>query len=121
MLGYTYAQFRSALPDCPLRPLDYRDHGFWFPMASPTFGITWLSYFCQLDVCNVYLILALFFPFCDYQCFRHFTKYFGVNLLRTRTFSYINHNKIPPLNKFNIYTPLMSDLGFIFNIPHLSQ
>lgn len=46
------------------------------------------------------------------------TKYFTVNPLKTRSFSYIDCNTFPPLNKFNIYIILVSNLRFIFNVLH---
>ena len=54
--------------------------------------------------------------------FRHFTtKYFNVNLLRIRPFSYIEHNIIPLLSKFNTYAILISESRLIFNISLFSQ
>lgn len=50
--------------------------------------------------------------------FRHFTTKYSSVTLRTRTFCYVNHNPIPPLNKYSISITLMSNLGFIVNVSH---
>ena len=81
-------------------------HGF-FIIAPPGKPI-------RIDI-DIYIYFAETFENKSLM-FRHFTKYFSINLLRTRTFSY---SKILPLNKFK--TTRMSNLRFIFNIPHLSQ